>query len=246
MMTALYRSLRFRELTLLKRTLKLRTVLLAGFLLMMCLTMKQMTAFGSVSDDDLSGMFFGTLLAAFLGGFLTNVEYDADKADVAAGWQRFCRVLPYSGEDHAAVRYQIKTGIMLVYGCFLLLYGAVISAAGDFPFTGSAVNCYLLTLCMLELSCIVRRSAGMLLQEHRLLKRLLIVPAALLILLWIPSVLGGLLQTEHSLPGNADPIVYLAAHIGALYVTLLTCAILFGLLYLGRRVTAQEFDRRKL
>lgn len=246
MMTALHRSLRFRELTLLRRTLKLRTALLVGFLLLMCLTMTQMTAFGSISDDDLSGMFFGTLLAAFLCAVLTNFEYDADKADEAAGWQLFRRVLPYSGADHAAVLYQFKTGIMLVYGALLFLYSAVISAAGDFPFIGAAVNCYLLSLCTLELSCIVRRSAGMLPQEYRLLKGLLAVPAVLLILIWIPSVLGGMLRTEHSLPGNADPIVYLAAHIGAFYVTLLTCAILCGLLYLGKKVTAAEFDRRML
>lgn len=245
-MTALYRSLRFREFTLIKRNLMLRTILLAGFLLMMCLTMMLMTVLGSVSDDDLSGMFFGTLLAAFLGAFLTNVEYDADKADEAAGWQRCRLVLPFSGADHAAVRYQIKTGVMLVYGCFLLLYGVVITAISHFPFIGTVVNCYLLSLCMLELSCIVRRSAGMLLHEHRLLKRLLIVPAALLILLWVPSVLGGLLRKEPTLPGNADPITYLASHIAAFYVTLLTFVILCSLLYLGKKVTAAEYDRREL
>lgn len=245
-MTALYRSLRFREFTLIKRNLKLRTILLAGFLLMMCLTATLAGAGGAVSDEDTSGMFFGTLLAAFLGAFLTNVEYDADKADEAAGWQRCRLVLPFSGADHAAVRYQIKTGVMLVYGVFLLLYGMIVSAACHAPFTGAALNSYLLSLCMLELSCIVRRSAGMLLHEHRLLKRLLIVPAALLILLWIPSVLRGLLREERTLPGVADPIMYLAAQIGAFYVTLLTFAVLCGLLYLGKKVTAAEYDRREL
>ena len=49
---------------------------------------------------------------------------------------------------------------------------------------------------------------------------------------------------ELTLPENADPITYLAEHIGAFYLTLLTFAVLCGLLYLGRRVTALEFDRR--
>ena len=133
---------------------------------------------------------------------------------------------------------------MLAYGGFLLLCGAVVSAALHAAFIGAAVNCYMLTLCVLELSCIVRRSAGMLLREYRHLKRILIVPAVLLFLLWGTSVLAGLLRNEPVLPENADPITYLAEHIGAFYLTLLTFAVLCGLLYLGRRVTALEFDRR--
>ena len=246
MMTALYRSLRFRELTLIQRGLKLRTIVLAGFLLIMCLSAVLMCAGGSVSDEDASGMFFGTLMAAFLAGFLTNVEYDTDKADEMSGWKRCRLTFPYSGADHAAVRYQIKTGIMLAYGGFLLLCGAVVSATLHAAFIGAAVNCYMLTLCVLELSCIVRRSAGMLLREYRHLKRILIVPAVLLFLLWGTSVLAGLLQNEPVLPDNADPITYLAEHIGAVYVTLLTFVILCSLLCLGKKVTAAEYDRREL
>ena len=58
MMTALYRSLRFRELTLIQRGLKLRTIVLAGFLLIMCLSAVLMCAGGSGSDEDASGMFY--------------------------------------------------------------------------------------------------------------------------------------------------------------------------------------------
>ena len=245
-MTALYRSLRFREFTLIKRNLKLRTVLLFAFLLMLSLTAAQMTALGAFSDDDRSGLFFGNLLAAFLGGFLTNVEYDADKADEAAGWKRCRLALPYSGADHAAVRYQIKTGIMLVYGAGLLLYGAVVSAACSMPFTGATVNCYLLSLCLLEVSSILRRTAAAVLGEHQALKRLLLLAGALLAAIWLPGALSGLLREERTLPGNADPVTYLASHIGAFYVTLLTLAVLCGLLHLGKRVTAMEFDRREI
>ncbi|MBR3268220.1 MAG: ABC-2 transporter permease [Oscillospiraceae bacterium] len=243
-MDALNRSLRFRDFSLIKRNLKLRTILLGCFLLMMCLIAPLMSAGGFLSDDDLSGMFFGIVIAAFLAAFLTNVEYDADKADEDAGWKRCRLAFPYSGTDHAAARYQIKTVIMFIYGGLLFLCSVVISALCRFSFTGTAINCYLLFLCLLELSCIVRRSAGMLLHEHRQLKRILIVPASLLLLLWVPSLLRGLLQNEPALPDNTDPITYLAEHIGALYITLLTFVILCGLLYVGRKVTALEFDRR--
>ena len=244
MMDALNRSLRFRDFSLIKRNLKLRTILLGCFLLMMCLIAPLMSAGGFLSDDDLSGMFFGIVIAAFLAAFLTNVEYDADKADEDAGWKRCRLAFPYSGADHAAARYQIKIAVMLIYGGALFLCSAVISAICHFSFTGAAMNCYLLFLCVLELSCIVRRSAGMLLHEHQQLKRLLIIPFALLGMLWVPSVLGGFLRNEPALPDNTDPITYLAQHIGAFYLTLLTFVILCSLLYVGRKVTALEFDRR--
>jgi hypothetical protein len=143
------------------------------------------------------------------------------------------------------VRYQIKTGIMLIYGACLLLYGMIVSAACHVPFTGATVNCYLLTLCLLEVSSILRRAAAAVLGSHQRLKRLLLLAGALLAAIWLPGALGALLREERTLPGNSDPITYLASHIGAFYVTLLTFAVLCGLLYLGKKVTALEFDRRE-
>ena len=244
-MTALYRALRFRELTLLKRTLKLRTVLLLAFLLMMSLTAVQMTAGGTVLADDLTGLFFGTLLAAFLAGFLTNVEYDADKADAAAGWDLYSLVLPAPGADRAAVRYQIKTGVMLIYGGMILLYAAVISAADHFPFLGAAVNSYLLSLCLLEVSSILRHASAAVLGEKQHIKRLLVFAGALLAVIWFPGVLAGLLREEQTLPGNADPAAYFAEQIDAFHVTLLTLAVLCVLMHFGKKATALAFEARK-